>query len=993
MTRYTADIETVVTANDQDVAYPQSVTELENGYVVVWYGGNFVNGTWLEGDLYAQRFDNSGNKVGSTILVNTTTADDQYGGNTTALDDGGFIVTWVSATVEDEMNYTLNGVVTAQRFDANGNKVGGETEFGSCDANSPPFVVALDSGGVNFYWTNYSDGVAQTYVQSLDNNGDPVGGPQIVQSGMQLNSITNIGGNIIATFSNGDVYVRNLGASGTGGSASLVNTGFISNDQILSHVAETGNGKYVVIWTSLGQDGNGYGIFQQLYNADGTPSGGQTQVNTTTTGNQYYSQVTALADGQYVVVYSSPDGSGPGVFAQIFDADGQKVGTEFMINTTTTGNQTLPEVVAGDDGSFAVYWSGVDSSNNGQIYQRDYHAGLTLDGTSSVDTLTGGAYADELNGLNGNDTLNGLADDDYLNGGAGADTMNGGLGNDTYIVDNAGDATIELNGQGTDTILASVSYTIGASTYVENLTLTGTANISATGNSLANTLIGNSGSNTLNGGSGADTMSGGAGNDVYIVDNTGDMVTELPSEGTDRVNSSISYTIGANVENLTLTGSGNINGSGNALDNTLVGNSGNNTLNGSTGADIMNGGAGNDTYLVDNAGDVIVEGSSGGTDAIFTSITYSINGTYIENLTLLGGESINASGNNYDNILVGNAGDNTLNGSQGADTMNGGAGNDTYIIDNAGDVVIEGSTGGTDNIYTSITYSINGTYIENLYLTGSDNINGSGNNYDNLIVGNSGNNTINGSVGADTMNGGAGNDTYIVDNAADVVIEGNNSGTDTIYASINYSLGGRYVENLFLTGTADINATGNAGDNTLVGNSGNNVFNGGAGADTMNGGSGNDTYYVDNAGDTIIEGNGGGSDNVISSITYSLAGSYVEDLTLTGSTNINATGNNLANTLTGNAGGNTFNGGAGNDILTGGGGNDIFWFGAGSGTDTITDFSDDTLNLNAYSHGVANGGGIVIAQVGSDTTIDLGGGNIITLTGIAPADLTGHIVW
>jgi Ca2+-binding RTX toxin-like protein len=135
-----------------------------------------------------------------------------------------------------------------------------------------------------------------------------------------------------------------------------------------------------------------------------------------------------------------------------------------------------------------------------------------------------------------------------------------------------------------------VSYTLSAN--VERLVLTGTASIQAVGNTSGNVLTGNSGHNFLNGGAGADAMAGGLGNDVYVVDNGGDVVTEAASAGTDTVQSSIAYTLGANVERLTLIGTGNINGA--TLDNILTGNSGNNTLAGGAGEDTLSGGAGND---------------------------------------------------------------------------------------------------------------------------------------------------------------------------------------------------------------------------------------------------------------------------------------------------------------------------------------------------------------------------------------------------------------
>ena len=189
-----------------------------------------------------------------------------------------------------------------------------------------------------------------------------------------------------------------------------------------------------------------------------------------------------------------------------------------------------------------------------------------------------------------------------MDGGAGVDTLVGGLGNDTYLVDDTSDVVTEASDEGTDTVFSSVSYEISDAD-VENLTLTGTGNIDGTGNSSANTLTGNAGVNTLvggsgndsligaggadtlDGGSGVDTLVGGAGNDTYVVDDTSDVVTEASDEGTDTVQSSVTYTLSSDVDNLTLTGSDNINGTGNALANTLTGNSGVNTLIGGSGND------------------------------------------------------------------------------------------------------------------------------------------------------------------------------------------------------------------------------------------------------------------------------------------------------------------------------------------------------------------------------------------------------------------------
>jgi Ca2+-binding RTX toxin-like protein len=198
-------------------------------------------------------------------------------------------------------------------------------------------------------------------------------------------------------------------------------------------------------------------------------------------------------------------------------------------------------------------------------------------------------------------------------------------------------------------------------------------------------LVGNSANNVLNGGTGVDTMVGGAGDDTYVVDNTGDVITENANEGVDLVQSSVTYTLGANVENLTLTGTVAINGTGNTLDNVLTGNSGvnvltggagNDTLDGGAGADRMLGGIGNDTYVVDNTGDVVTENANEGVDLVRSSVTYTL-AANVENLTLTGATAINGTGNTLNNALVGNSANNILTGGAGNDTLNGGAGSDT----------------------------------------------------------------------------------------------------------------------------------------------------------------------------------------------------------------------------------------------------------------------------------------------------------------------------
>ena len=207
-----------------------------------------------------------------------------------------------------------------------------------------------------------------------------------------------------------------------------------------------------------------------------------------------------------------------------------------------------------------------------------------------------------------------------------------------------------------------------------------------TGNAGNDTLTGAGGNDTLIGGTGADTMDGGVGNDSYEVDQIGDIVTEAADQGIDTVNSAISYTLGANVENLVLTGTA-ANGTGNALANVITGNASANVLDGGIGADTLIGNGGNDLYYVDNAGDLVVELAGNGVDTVSSSISYSLTDN-VENL-ILTATAANGTGNALDNVITGNAASNRLNGGAGNDRLIGGDGVD-YLTGGAGSDVFVG---------------------------------------------------------------------------------------------------------------------------------------------------------------------------------------------------------------------------------------------------------------------------------------------------------------
>jgi len=437
-------------------------------------------------------------------------------------------------------------------------------------------------------------------------------------------------------------------------------------------------------------------------------------------------------------------------------------------------------------------------------------------------------------------------------------TVDGGAGTDVLTIGDRYNSS-NFNVSIPDTGIVTITTVSGSTSFVNfeqikfsNLTidLGGTGNDSITSTSAAgDALYGFAGDDTLVGGAGADTLYGGNGNDTYVVSSANTVIVEAANQGTDTVNASISYTLGANLENLTLTGTAALSGTGNAGANVITGNSGDNVLNGAGGADTLIGGAGNDTYIVDNAGVVVVEAANGGTDTVNASITYTLTDN-VENLTLTGAAAINGTGNVLANVITGNAGDNVLNGAGGADTLIGGAGNDTYIVDDASVVIVEAANGGTDTVNASVTYTL-AANVENLTLTSAAAINGTGNTLNNVITGNAGNNVLNGGGGTDTLIGGAGNDTYIVSDATTVITEAVNGGTDTVMSSVSYGLAAN-VENLTLTGAAAINGTGNAMNNIIIGNAGNNNITGGLGHDIMTGGAGKDLFVFNSIKDTTI---------------------------------------------------------------------------------------------------------------------------------------------
>ncbi len=680
-----ATVGTEILVNTATTSYQGSpqITALSNGgFVVTWVDNSASGGDTSGTAVRAQVFTAAGATVGTEILVNTATANGQAAPQITALSDGGFVVTWVdlSRTAPD----TSGNAVRAQVFTAAGAMVGTEILVPTATANgqSAPQITALSNGGFVVTWEDLSRTAPDTSgnavrAQVFTAAGAMVGTEILVNTAKfsshyspQITALSS--GGFVVTWTDysgtapdtSDAAVRaqvfNVGPTAVEQVAlSLKNTGFTVTDP------DAGDVLTVTLSTT-------YGLLTVTAGTSGASVSGSGTASVTLTGTA--SQIAALLNSNATSTVSFlADTDTPPASATLTlaanDGAGGTASTSLILPIEDLPASTTPS--AGDD-----TLTGTGGND-------------TFSAQSGADTVNAGAGNDFIDGGEGDDIINAGEGDDYLRGGLGADAMTGGTGNDTYVVDDAGDTTDETGGDGVDLVHSRISWTLGSG--LENLTLgnggawSGTGNTGAnviTGNSLANVINGLAGNDTLNGGGGndilnggddddtlngetqndtlnggagadtlnggdhndtldgglgADALNGGTGHDSYIVDDAGDVVTEAAGAGTDTVSASISYGLTANVETLTLTGSADLNGTGNTLANTLTGNSGANTLSGGDGADILNG--------------------------------------------LAGGDTLNGEAGN--DTLDGGANDDTLSGGAGQDRLTGGTGADAFLFTTA----------------------------------------------------------------------------------------------------------------------------------------------------------------------------------------------------------------------------------------------------------------------------------------------------------------------
>lgn len=581
-------------------------------------------------------------------------------------------------------------------------------------------------------------------------------------------------------------------------------------------------------------------------------------------------------------------------------------------------------------------------------------------GTSGADTLTGTDRDNEIFGLDGNDTIYGRGGADLIDGGDDEDVLYGEDGDD-FLVGGAGDNNLD-GGDGVDT----ADYSAAVAAVTVNLAL-GTASVNGLGGSdvianienvvgsdFADMLTGDGLDNSLDGGLGTDTMAGRDGDDAYQVDNVSDVVTESANEGSDTIRTTLSsYTLGANVENLHFTGTGNFTGAGNALDN---------LIRGGADDDDLSGGDGDDSFE-ESGGDDLVDGGDGFDVMRLSgyfydySITDNLDGTLtvsayydetnsnmltdVEAFYFTGDDETYTLTQLFPLTLTGTVGDDVLSGGAQGDSIDGGDGNDS-LLGRLGSDVLQGGNGDDE---------------------------------------------LNGGQGDDEIDGGDGFDTAKFSGSSyDYMVSFEPDGTIVVSGMGDGDYGYDILENveafyfaadditLELIDLPPLGTSGNdvivgsdrpdwlyglEGDDSLTGGLGSDGLDGGEGADTMTGGDGDDYYYVDDAGDVIVEAGSDEYDGVEASISHTL-GSTLENLTLTGSANLNGTGNASNNEIFGNDGDNIISDMDGDDYVRAGLGNDYYEMGAGD--DSLgEDGGDDT-----FAYGLGDGHDIISEYLGLD---------------------------
>ena len=837
----------------------------DGGYVVVWQ--DQAASEEQSGNVYAQRYDADGNTVGGQITVGAYGGSDDgavlFEVDVTSLNGGGFVVTWAEPSGEENPDNILGRI-----YDAGGSPVGGEFTINSTTSGTQdtPSIAATPDGGFVTVWDGNGAGdTAGIFGQRYDASGNTVGGEFLVNttaSGTQGNPVATVfadGGFVVTWDGNGSgdtagIFGQRYDAGGTAvGSEFLVNT-TTTGTQSASAVETLGNGDFLVVWESAGQDGSGDGIYAQRFDSDGNAVGGEFQINDTTASDQSEPAVTALPDGGYMVVWQSlnQDGSGLGVYAKRYDSDNNDVSGETLVNTSTSGSQGSPDIDVLQDGSVVVAWDGSGSGDSSGIYTHLFSAepGHAMIGGDGNDSFIGGSA---------DDTISGNAGDDTLSGGAGADTLTGGAGDDILVGGDGGAGGGDTYAQQIDSHSPTAFWRLGDASGTTVVDETGThdgvyqngVGIGAqTGpfTNITTTAATFDGSNDYAEISNSPDFATADGTMQlwFNVDSTSGMYTLLSMESSSDGNDALNLHIKDDFLEFNFKGGGD--------DHFILSSSGSVTAGqwhhvaftwGSGGLDLYLDGTlvGSDSYtggLADIGEPLVIGASQKSSDnGLANNLEDYFDGS-ISEVAIFDSALPEAD---IDALI-----DAGVNGNELAsgDTLDGGAGNDTASY--------EGSAAAVNVDLAADTAS--GGDAEGDTLTDIENIKGS--DHDDTLTGDAGDNTLTGGAGADTLDGGAGSDTASYEGSSAAVNvdlgAGTASGGDAAGDIITN------VENI-LGSDHDDTLTGDSGDNTLTGGLGDDTLTGGIGNDTLIGGLNDDTAFGGDGDDTYVFGSGDGADS------------------------------------------------------------------------------------------------------------------------------------